>query len=49
MTKTEFFLTLSTSDENKENISKGIFLDDPITNSPNEHHMNCIGDNKENY
>ena len=27
----------------------GGFLGDPIPNSPNSHHKNCITDSKENY
>lgn len=37
----------ATCDENKE-ISTGGLLVDPIPNSPNYHHKNCIEDGKEN-
>ena len=33
---------------NKQCILGG-FLVDPIPNSPNSHHKNCIADSKENY
>ena len=33
---------------NKQCILVG-FLVDPIPNSPNSHHKNCIADRKENY
>ena len=39
----------------KKNMNYGIIsalissLVDPFTNSPNQHHKNCLADNKENY
>ena len=32
----------------EKNISHGL-LADPIPNSPNQHHKNCITDSRENY
>ena len=49
---TEFLLTMSVQCQAvklKEKISTRGLLVDPISNSPNKHHENCMADTKENY
>ena len=54
MTKTEFFLTISTQNqedkwwEPRKLTIRGLLVD-PIPNSKKLHQRNCIADSKENY
>ena len=54
MIKTEFLLAMSIQYQadkwwEQRNISRRGFLVDPLPNSQNQHHKNCIADSTENY